>query len=261
MNRIFQGTSLRGNAAGQRDAFTLVELLVVIAIIGILMGLLIPAVGVAREQMRRTSCLNNIRSLAQAAQSYENRRGHFPGYLNDLGQHTSGINPADPSQMGIPAHKKLGSWAVALLGDLDLTQAYETFHEDQYPLIDSTGAWSDQAEGNQPIFRCPSNTAEQGNGALNSYAANNGMAWAALSQTIRNGFSFEDSQSRNNGIFNNKYKNSDGGAAIGPDVRSGDIKDGQDQTVMFFENTQARPWIEPALLATTPGELLTEGGA
>ena len=58
--------------------FTLVELLVVIAIIGILIGMLLPAVQQVREAARRVGCANKTRQLALACLNFESSRSRFP---------------------------------------------------------------------------------------------------------------------------------------------------------------------------------------
>ena len=62
-----------------RTGFTLIETLVVIAIISLLMGLLIVGVQSARESARRVSCVNNMRQIGIATQSYISAHGVFPG--------------------------------------------------------------------------------------------------------------------------------------------------------------------------------------
>lgn len=92
----------------KRTAFTLVELLVVIAIIGVLVGLLLPAVQAARESARRAECTNNLKQLALASLRYEETHKKFPG-----------------SKQTLARTGRIASWIVVLLPAMDEQDVFD----------------------------------------------------------------------------------------------------------------------------------------
>lgn len=88
-------------------AFTLVELLVVIAIIGILVGLLLPAVQAARESGRRIQCANNVKQVSLALYAYTTTQKTFP--------------------FGVSWDKNTGTWASFILPQLERQAHFDIF--------------------------------------------------------------------------------------------------------------------------------------
>jgi len=126
-----------------RRAFTLVELLVVIAIIGVLIGMLLPAVQMVREAARRTACANNMRQLGLAAMNYESAHQYLPpGWITQ-----DGVTPIAEPGWG---------WSAQLLPYLEAQNLYEQI--DLNVAIDDPMHES-VLETPLPIFMCPSDPA------------------------------------------------------------------------------------------------------
>lgn len=101
----------------RKKAFTLVELLVVIAIIGMLVGLLLPAVQQAREAARQMQCGNNLKQIGLACLNHESNCQKLPSagwtpYWE--GDPDNGMGPEQP-----------GSWAYAILPFLEQNALYQ----------------------------------------------------------------------------------------------------------------------------------------
>ncbi|MCD0458478.1 DUF1559 domain-containing protein [Roseiconus lacunae] len=137
-----------------RPAFTLVELLVVIAIIGIMVGLLLPAVQAAREAARRMQCSNNMKQIGLAIHNYHSQFKQMPanhGLRTDLiaGQ----TPPSGPS------------WMTVILPQLEQSAAAEKlnfsgtdFSEDSvYP----NRNWEVMSQTQVPTYNCPSSALER----------------------------------------------------------------------------------------------------
>ncbi len=115
--------------------FTLVELLVVISIIGILAGLLLPAVQHSRETSRRLSCSNNLKNQVLALHSFHDTNRRLP-----------------PGHYA--PHELDHAWSTYLLPFLEQNSVYDQ--------IDLKRPWYDRQGNYQatravlPVFRCPS---------------------------------------------------------------------------------------------------------
>ena len=113
-------------------AFTLVEVLVVVGVIGILVGLLLPAVQSVREVANRVKCSNNLKHIGLASLQYESHYGTLP-----------------PARLG----NVQPSWAFVILPWLDQENLFRAWDFSNYDL---TQLNTTVLRADVPIFYCPS---------------------------------------------------------------------------------------------------------
>lgn len=206
--------------------FTLVELLVVIAIVGVLIGLLLPAVQAARESSRRTKCTNNLKQQAAGLMNYHAQRGRFPAGARKL------------KSSGKPS---IG-WHVLVLPMLEQRALYDAM--DPQPAGDVRYF----ARGQMPVvFICPSAIPPTDDPNDNESANYVGVAGSGTS-------SFDG---LSEGITGPAY--TDGVLHFDSEVAVVDVTDGSSNTLMLGERTflNDEDWTYGATWYADPNDQIT----
>lgn len=217
----------------KHNGFTLVELLVVIVIIGMLVALLLPAIGAARESARRATCMNNQRNLGNALTQYATNKDKLPGYANAVprqGQNANFIN---------------ASWMAVILPQLSRQDLYDAIFK--APPSPGENVLRRALGGNYlEIAVCPSDPPSNFQSSVTSYVANTGRLDKRTNSTAipfdwpANGV-FHD-----HFVFANEPAKASATLALrnASTVRISDLArwDGASTTLLLSENVQASLW-------------------
>ena len=146
---------MRIKSESLRRGFTLVELLVVIAIIGILIGMLLPAVQQVREAARRTDCMNRLRQIGLASHNFESTYSAFPTAGGAVDQYWS------ESTESVHGYEN-ASWMYQILPFIEQNPMYDLRRTDG--LLNGISAL--------PVatFNCPSRSARFANMGWTTFA-------------------------------------------------------------------------------------------
>jgi prepilin-type N-terminal cleavage/methylation domain-containing protein len=239
-----------------KRGFTLVELLVVIAIIGVLAGLLLPAIQQAREAARRMSCSSNIRQFGIALLNYEYSFKLLPGMGTGwglanprTGMTQLTVDPDLPAFTGYVGMLPMMEQQV-LFNQIDsgFTQTAPTTIVFLGYGMRATGGWVAPWSSN-PIyapcrtqvgfFRCPSDPGRMNPSSVNSHARVNYVFNMGDSIVGIDSASIENTQVR--GPFPRGFQ-----------MTLATVTDGTSNTVMFGEVSTARGQADATFAAAGP---------